>query len=98
MKDESRNQPGPATPADARSNGTAKITDAINVPVSMEVGAVVLTVDEITKLAPGMVVPVARELDRNAVTVKASGQVIATGELVQLGKQLGVRVTTIANA
>jgi type III secretion system YscQ/HrcQ family protein len=48
-------------------------------------------------LAPGYVIELGRPLDSNAVSVRANGQLLAHGELIQVGDQLAVRISRIAS-
>jgi type III secretion system YscQ/HrcQ family protein len=48
-------------------------------------------------LAPGYVIELGRPLDTNAVSVRANGQLLAHGELIQVGEQLAVRISRIAS-
>jgi type III secretion system YscQ/HrcQ family protein len=48
-------------------------------------------------LAPGYVIELGRPLDTNAVSVRANGQLLAHGELIQVGDQLAVRISRIAS-
>jgi type III secretion system YscQ/HrcQ family protein len=48
-------------------------------------------------LAPGYVIELGRPLDTHAVSVRANGQLLAHGELIQVGDQLAVRISRIAS-
>jgi len=61
-----------------------------------EIGRADLPVGEIQGLAPGYVFVLAREPGQS-VDICVSGRRIGTGELVQIGEQLGVRVTRLGH-
>ena len=62
--------------------------------LTFEIGRADLPVDEIQSLAPGYVFALAREPGQS-VDICVSGRRIGTGELVQIGEQLGVRLNRL---
>lgn len=68
--------------------------DAIPVKVVFELGRIELTVDELRRLAPGVVAPLTRPLDE-AFDIVANGKKIGHGVPVRIGDRLGVRITRV---
>jgi len=68
----------------------------LDVPVTLtvELGRVNLTLDQIGALKPGDVVELGRH-SRAPVELTSNGRLVARGELVQIDNDLGVRVTNI---
>jgi len=66
--------------------------DELPLRLTFEIGRADLPVGEIQSLAPGYVFALAREPGQS-VDICVSGRRIGTGELVQVGEQLGVRLT-----
>lgn len=86
-------QPDPAAPASSRDLGMLA-----DVPLQVEVvvGRVRLPLRDLLSLAPGMVV----ELDRRAdapVDVMVNGRLVAQGEVVVVGEEYGVRITSVVD-
>jgi flagellar motor switch protein FliN/FliY len=82
-----------AAPAAARDLGMLA-----DVPLQVEVvvGRVRLPLRDLLSLAPGMVV----ELDRRAdapVDVMVNGRLVAQGEVVVVGEEYGVRITSVVD-
>ncbi len=71
-------------------------TDLDDIPVKLlfELGRVELSLAEIRKLAPGGVIAMPRALDES-VDIVANGRRIGRGSLVQIGSNLGVRITRL---
>lgn len=68
--------------------------DAIPVRLAFDVGHLDLPLGEVRALGPGSVLPVGTEAD-GPVTIRANGQRVGTGELVQVEGALAVRVTRL---
>ncbi len=66
----------------------------IKVRVSVEVGAVELTLAEVMALEPGSVHPLDRRVD-DPVAVHVNGRLVAHGEIVSVGERFGVRLVDI---
>lgn len=71
-------------------------TDLDDIPVKLlfELGRVELSLAEIRKLAPGALIAMPRPLDES-VDIVANGRRIGRGSLVQIGSNLGVRITRL---
>jgi flagellar motor switch protein FliN/FliY len=72
-----------------------QLLHAVEMQVTVELGRTTLSVRELLALAPGSIV----ELDRAAgapVDILVNGTVFATGEVVVVDDEFGVRVTDIA--
>jgi type III secretion protein Q len=79
-----------------RPRGDAEKTDLDDIPVKLvfELGRVELSLAEVRQLAPGAVIPVPRPLEES-VDISANGRRIGRGTLVQIGNNLGVRITKL---
>lgn len=66
-------------------------------PVEVRIGSTSLTVGELLGLGRGAVVTLDRRVDE-AVEVLIGDQVVARGELVSVGEEMGVRITEISGA
>ena len=92
--------PLPATPthADTNEGATASAAiDAVPIVLDFHVGTASVPLSELSAaLAPGYVIELGRPLDAQTVAVRANGQLLAHGELVQVGDQLAVRISRIA--
>jgi flagellar motor switch protein FliN/FliY len=75
----------------AESAPLAALLD-VSMPVIIEVGRTMLTVQEILKLAPGSVVALDRMLGE-PVDLYVSDRKLAEAEVVVIGDQFGVRIT-----
>ncbi len=83
-------------PPTAQNPSTPPGVAPLDVPVTLtvELGRVNLTLDQIAALKPGDVVELGRH-SRAPVELTSNGRLIARGELVQIDTDLGVRVTNI---
>ncbi|MDR3211646.1 MAG: FliM/FliN family flagellar motor switch protein [Planctomycetota bacterium] len=68
---------------------------AVEVELQAQVGVLSLTLDELRKLASGQVVEFATPVESPA-TLVVGGKAIASGELVDVGGRVGVRITAMA--
>ncbi|CAN5561121.1 hypothetical protein BH10PSE18_BH10PSE18_23460 [soil metagenome] len=68
-----------------------------NLPMEIryEIDGPDLTVSEAAELTPGDVLVLPVPVDRAAVRLRCQGRTIARGELVNVGGQLGVRITEV---
>lgn len=86
----------PTQPASAaRSNYTIDLLSEVEIEVTVELGRRRLSIGEVTRLDVGSVV----ELDTLAgepLVVYANGRQIATGEVVVVDGQFGVRIQALA--
>jgi len=86
---------GPA--AGTPHEGAVTDLDAIALTLSFDLGCVQLTFGEIKALAPGQILSVPAQSHR-PVTIRANGQRIGRGELVEIDHRLGVRVLELFGA
>ena len=87
--------PGSAPTPAARSNYTIDLLSEVEIEVTVELGRRRLSIGEVTRLDVGSVV----ELDTLAgepLVVYANGRRIATGEVVVVDGQFGVRIQALA--
>ena len=69
----------------------------VALPITVELGRVSMSIRELLDTGPGSVI----ELDREAtdpVDILAGGRIIARGEVVVIGRTLGVRVTELTRS
>lgn len=69
----------------------------VEVPVSVEIGRAMVTLDTVVKLVPGSVVP----LDKRAeepIDLRVNGKLVARGEVVLVDDVYGLRITQIVDA
>jgi type III secretion protein Q len=78
----------PSTPANAAA------AERLPVRLTFDLGERSMTVAELRDLKPGYTFDLGREL-RRAVSIRAHGQVIGEGELVEIDGTLGVAVTSL---
>jgi flagellar motor switch/type III secretory pathway protein FliN len=72
--------------------------DAMPIALDFHLGQVSMPLSALSAaLAPGYVIELGRPLDSSAVSVRANGQLLAHGELIQVGDQLAVRISRIAS-
>ena len=64
------------------------------VRVVFELGRNELSVEEVSRLAPGMVISLARPLEE-ALDIVINGKRVGVGTLVQIGDSIGVRVVRL---
>jgi type III secretion system YscQ/HrcQ family protein len=84
-------------PAPTEGNASPVI-DTMPIVLDFHLGQASLPLSELSAaLAPGYVIELGRPLDSNAVSVRANGQLLAHGELIQVGDQLAVRISRIAS-
>jgi type III secretion protein Q len=67
---------------------------SVKVHLVFELGRSDLTVGEVSQLAPGTLLPLARPVE-DAIDIVANGKRIGTGTLVQIGDSIGIRVTRL---
>ena len=79
-----------------QASGSWGLMSQIPVRLSVEIGSVSKTIDELRGLAPGAVVELDRSID-DAIDILANGTVIARGEVVRAGDRFGVRVTGLVD-
>lgn len=69
----------------------------IDLPLSVRFGETEMTVDALTRLAPGAVIDLGRSPD-DPVDVLVNGRMVARGEVVVVGGSYGVRITEVVSA
>lgn len=77
--------------------GSLSMLNDVDMEVTVELGRTKLPIRELLSLQPGMVV----EIDRAAgapIDVLVNGRLIATGEVVVIDEEFGVRITEIISA
>jgi type III secretion protein Q len=68
--------------------------DGLEIKLTFDVGERLMTLGELKATAPGQVFDLGRDV-RRAVSIRANGQAIGTGELVQVDDRIAVRVLTL---
>ncbi len=82
------------TSAAAKSPGTSRLIENVEVSLEAFVGGTRLTVAELTALRPGATLKLDAALNQ-AVGLQLNGKVVARGELVAVGDRFGVRLTEV---
>lgn len=72
--------------------------DIANMPVDIrfEAGRIRTSIDELSRMQPGYTYELGHTLADQLIDITANGALIARGELVNIGDQLGVRITALA--
>ncbi|MGV3659966.1 MAG: type III secretion system cytoplasmic ring protein SctQ [Prosthecobacter sp.] len=87
------NRPEPTTMAAAAAS-TTPLND-LEIDVTFVVGQATLTLGELRSLAPGFVLDLPTPLG-GGVTIFSNGRNIGTGEVIEVGDHLGVRITSLS--
>lgn len=87
------NRPEP-TPMAAATAPTTPLND-LEIDVTFVVGQTTLALGELRSLAPGFVVDLPTPLGEG-VTIFANGKNVGTGEVIEMGDHLGVRITSLS--
>ncbi len=69
---------------------------ALEVPVIVQIAERVMTVDEVTAIAPGAII----ELPKSAIDdleIRVNNKTIGTGNAVKVGENYGIRVTFLGD-
>ncbi len=88
---------GPAGVAAANDQRNLELLMDVEVPVSVEIGRAMVTLDTVVRLVPGSIVP----LDKRAeepVDLRVNGKLVARGEVVLVDDVYGLRITQIIDA
>jgi flagellar motor switch protein FliN/FliY len=85
-----------ATPT-ARANGNINLVMGVEIDISVEIGRTRMPIRDLVDLAPGAVVELAK-LAGEPADVYANGRRIASGEIVVVDENFGVRITEVAPA
>lgn len=80
-----------------RESGSLAALSDLSLPVSVRIGTVALTVAELLELQGGAVITLEQKVD-DPVEVLVGDRVVALGELVSVGDEIGVRITQIESA
>ena len=86
--------PGATTSGEQRN---LELLMDVEVPVAVEIGRAMVTLDAVVKLVPGSIVP----LDKRAeepVDLRVNGKLVARGEVVLVDDVYGLRITQIIDA
>lgn len=73
-------------------------TSKLQLKLQFDLGEVMLSVGEIERLGPGYVFELPQEVADTEVLIKVHGQCIAIGEIMAVGRRLGVRITRLVAA
>jgi type III secretion protein Q len=82
---------GAAEPRHAALSDLGAMAD-LQLPVAFEVDTARVSLAELAALAPGSVIELDAALTEAVVRLVCNGQTVGTGQLVAIGKQLGVRI------
>ncbi len=76
--------------------GTTSLSalSGLSLPVKVRIGSASISVGELLELAPGAVLTLDQRVDDD-VEVLIGDRVVARGELVSVGEEMGVRITEI---
>ena len=69
----------------------------VQIPVTVEVGAARMPLDDILKLVPGSVVGLDKKAEE-PIDLRVNGKLIARGEVVLVDETYGLRITQIVDA
>lgn len=87
--------PAVETPGPALSKPDLALVGHVPVSLSVVVGEAQITMERLFALKAGEVIAMAQDVDQ-PVTVLLNGRAVATGELVAVGDQFGVRIIDVA--
>jgi flagellar motor switch protein FliN/FliY len=88
-------QLGPGKRGDAQRNLDLLLD--VEIPVTVEVGRTLKTLDEVLSLVPGSVVALDKKAEE-PVDLRVNGKLVARGEVVLVDDQYGLRITQIIDA
>ncbi|MGI4859174.1 MAG: type III secretion system cytoplasmic ring protein SctQ [Janthinobacterium lividum] len=81
-----------APPADDARALDTSILDGVDLMVHLELGCIAMAAAELARVRPGDILTLPERISHATVNLVVSGRTVATGELVAVGDQLGVRV------
>jgi flagellar motor switch protein FliN/FliY len=81
----------------ARGDGNIAIVMGVEIDISVEIGRTRMPIRDIVDIAPGAVVELSK-LAGEPADVYANGRRIASGEIVVVDENFGVRITEVASA
>jgi flagellar motor switch protein FliN/FliY len=87
--------PAVETSGPALSKPDLALVGHVSVSLSVVVGEAQITMERLFALKAGEVIAMAQSVDQ-PVTVLLNGRAVATGELVAVGDQFGVRIIDVA--
>lgn len=73
------------------TNNVAELVQQVKLPLTFEVGDAQISVGRLQSLLPGYTFELSTPIEK-PVLIKAHGQVVGRGQLVQVGERLGVRL------
>jgi type III secretion protein Q len=84
----------PADSEDAEGETPIADLDQVGIRLVFELGVLSVPLGELRSITPGHSFDLGREI-QSAVSIRANGQLIGTGELIQIDERIGVRVTDL---
>lgn len=69
---------------------------SLEVPVIVQIAERVMTVDEVTAIAPGAIIELPKAADDD-LEIRVNNKLIGTGDAVKVGENYGIRVTCVGN-
>lgn len=87
--------PASAVPGQPLAKPDLALVGHVPVSLSIVVGDAEITMERLFGLKAGEVITMAQDIDQ-PVTVMLNGRAVATGELVAVGDQFGVRIIDVA--
>ena len=68
----------------------------LEVPVIVQIAERVMTVDEVTSIAPGAIIELSKPADAD-LEIRVNNKVIGTGTAVKVGENYGIKVTYVGD-
>jgi type III secretion protein Q len=100
--DASGGYPGQENPEQTQTEDTVapdtSILDGVDLLVHVEIGCIPMAAADLARVRSGTILTLPENISQATVNLVVSGRTIATGELVVVGDQLGVRVHRNGNA
>lgn len=69
---------------------------SLEVPVIVQIAERVMTVDEVTSMAPGAIIELPKSADGD-LEIRVNNKMIGTGDAVKVGENYGIRVNYIGD-
>ncbi len=69
---------------------------ALEVPVIVQIAERVMTVDEVTSMAPGAIIELSKSADDH-LEIRVNNKTIGTGTAVKVGENYGIRVSFVGD-
>ena len=91
---------GPLSSAGAAPDTTPRNLELLmdlEVPVSVEIGRAMVTLEQVVRLVPGAIVPLDKKAEE-PVDLRVNGRLVARGEVVLVDDVYGLRITQIVDA